>query len=215
MTGEPDRALLTPLFQPEGGPDWLNCWQKVPTHRERVEKAGDDGDKVRRALANIPVLTICDDHEVTDDWFITGAWRARVLGSTLGRAMIRNALLAYVLFQAWGNTPDAFATAGTPEAQLLALVPHCLPGPARRPTPVQPSRSTTCSGWTTRPAPARRPGWLSTTTSISQGSGSSCSTPGPTASTAPPTGRPACSPPRRSTTSCRSRSPTMCRCSSS
>ena len=100
-----------------------------------VKKAGDDGDKVRRALANIPVLTICDDHEVTDDWFITGAWRARVLGSTLGRSMIRNALLAYVLFQAWGNTPDAFATPGTPEAQLLALVPTLFPGTGAAPDP--------------------------------------------------------------------------------
>ena len=131
----PIESLLTPLFQPEGGPVLVELLEKVPTHRERVEKSGDDGDKVRRALANIPVLTICDDHEVTDDWFITGAWRARVLGSTLGRAMIRNAMLAYVLFQAWGNTPDAFATPGTPETQLLALVPSLFPRTGAAPDP--------------------------------------------------------------------------------
>ena len=100
-----------------------------------MTKAGDDGEKVRRALANIPVLTICDDHEVTDDWFITGAWRARVLASSLGRAVVRNALLAYVLFQAWGNTPDRFETAGTPEAQLLALVPQLFAGTGTLPDP--------------------------------------------------------------------------------
>ena len=131
----PVESLLTPLFEPEGGPVLAELQEKVPTHRDRVKKSGDDGDKVRRALANIPVLTICDDHEVTDDWFITGAWRARVLGSTLGRAMIRNALLAYVLFQAWGNTPDAFATAGTPEAQLLALIPTLFPRTGAAPDP--------------------------------------------------------------------------------
>jgi Domain of unknown function (DUF4082)/Bacterial Ig-like domain len=140
----PVESLLTPLFPPLDSTDPLapaerkvlaELQQKVPTHRDRVKKSGDDGDKVRRALANIPVLTICDDHEVTDDWFITGAWRARVLGSTLGRAMIRNAMLAYVLFQAWGNTPDAFATPGTPEAQLLALVPSLFPRTGAAPDP--------------------------------------------------------------------------------
>jgi hypothetical protein len=140
VLGPPDPAgpidsLLTPLFQPEGGAVLADLREKVPIHRDRVKKSGDDGDKVRRALANIPVLTICDDHEVTDDWFITGAWRARVLASTLGRAMVRNALLAYVLFQAWGNTPDAFATPGTPEAQLLGLVPSVFPSTGAAPNP--------------------------------------------------------------------------------
>ena len=30
---------------------------------------------VRRVLANVPVLIILDDHEVTDDWFISRVWR--------------------------------------------------------------------------------------------------------------------------------------------
>ena len=64
--------------------------------------------QVRRALANIAVYTICDDHDVTDDWFLDGAWCRRVLVSSLGRRIVRNALLAYALFQAWGNTPDQF-----------------------------------------------------------------------------------------------------------
>ena len=121
-------AKLTPLFAPEGATRLAKLREDFANQRPVVTQAGDDGEKVRRALANIPVLTICDDHEVTDDWFITGAWRARVLASSLGRAMVRNALLAYVLFQAWGNTPDQYQTTGTPEAQLLALVPQLFAG---------------------------------------------------------------------------------------
>ncbi len=41
--------------------------------------------KVRRALANIPMYTIFDDHDVTDDWNLNQAWCLRVLGHPLGR----------------------------------------------------------------------------------------------------------------------------------
>src|SRR5205085_4890151 len=126
----PVERLLTPLFGPDAAKLLADLKKTFGTQRTDVDKVGGDGDKVRRALANIPVLTICDDHEVTDDWFITGAWRARVLGSSLGRAIIRNALLAYVMFQAWGNTPEAFATPGSPEAQLLDLAPQLFLGPS-------------------------------------------------------------------------------------
>jgi hypothetical protein len=124
----PVDSLLTPLFSDAGASILNELKDEFGTQRDDVDKLGDDGDKVRRALANIPVLTICDDHEVSDDWFITGAWRARVLASTFGRALVRNALVAYVMFQGWGNTPDRFATAGTPEAQFLDLVPQLFAG---------------------------------------------------------------------------------------
>ena len=128
-------ALLTPLFRPDARDELAALRAEFQQQRDVVTKVGDDGEKVRRALANIPVLTICDDHEVTDDWFITGAWRARVLASSFGRAMVRNALLAYVLFQAWGNNPAAFETAGTPENQLLALIPQLIAGTGTQPDP--------------------------------------------------------------------------------
>jgi hypothetical protein len=63
---------------------------------------------VRRALANVATYMIFDDHDVTDDWFINQAWCDRVLKQPAGRQVVQNALLAYALFQAWGNTPDAF-----------------------------------------------------------------------------------------------------------
>ncbi len=67
---------------------------------------------VRRALANIATYMICDDHEVTDDWYLTLGWKKAVLGALLGRQLIRNAQIAYAFFQGWGNDPAAFASAG-------------------------------------------------------------------------------------------------------
>lgn len=124
----PAEALLTPLYAPEGAKQLAKLLDEFPVRRRDAAQAGDEGENVRRALANVPTLMICDDHEVTDDWFINGAWRARVLASPLGLAIVRNSLVAYVLFQAWGNTPEAFATPGTPEAQFLELVPQLFTG---------------------------------------------------------------------------------------
>ncbi len=74
--------------------------------------------KVRRALANIPTYMVFDDHDVSDDWYLNQAWCERVLGKPLGRRVVQNALLAYALYQAWGNTPDQFV-AGKAGAALL------------------------------------------------------------------------------------------------
>ncbi len=74
---------------------------------------------IRRALANIPLYTIFDDHEVSDDWNLNQAWCLRVLGQPSGRQVVQNALLAYAICQAWGNTPDRFE-AGTAGGKLLA-----------------------------------------------------------------------------------------------
>lgn len=66
--------------------------------------------KVRRALANVPTYMMFDDHEITDDWYLNPMWRDRVLDTPLGRTMIRNGLVAYALFQGWGNDPVKFET---------------------------------------------------------------------------------------------------------
>src|SRR6266699_2029939 len=118
---------------PEDLPDAEDIWNTYPEARpqpalQQREEATytDHVDKlrafrstlpqVRRALANIATYMICDDHDVTDDWYLDGAWCQRVLASPLGRGVVRNALLAYALFQAWGNTPN----------QLLSpMVPLC------------------------------------------------------------------------------------------
>ncbi|MBE9169599.1 PhoD-like phosphatase [Pleurocapsales cyanobacterium LEGE 06147] len=77
--------------------------------------------QVRRALANVPTYTICDDHDISDDWYLNREWCDRVLSKPLGRRVIQNGLLAYALFQAWGNTPEQFAD-GQPGAKLLSAV---------------------------------------------------------------------------------------------
>lgn len=64
--------------------------------------------KVRRLLANIPTYMIFDDHDVTDDWNITGNWYDKVRSSPMGRRIVSNALAAYWAFQGWGNDPDNF-----------------------------------------------------------------------------------------------------------
>ncbi len=72
---------------------------------------------VRRVLANVPVYMIMDDHEVTDDWYITKDWRDKVLTSPLGVNIVRNGLMAYSLFQDWGNDPATYRSGA--KANLL------------------------------------------------------------------------------------------------
>ena len=72
-------------------------------------KAFRDGlPLVRRALANVSTYMILDDHDVTDDWNLTALWKDRVYSTDLGRTIVRNALVSYAMFQAWGNDPAAF-----------------------------------------------------------------------------------------------------------
>ena len=91
--------------------------------------------KVRRALANVPNYMVFDDHEITDDWSLTQTWRDRVLGSPLGSAVIRNGMLAFALFQGWGNDPDKYEarvgiTDKQPHEQLLELAAQFFPAGA-------------------------------------------------------------------------------------
>lgn len=64
-------------------------------------------DKVQRALANVPVHMIFDDHDVTDDWNLTRAWEETAYQNAFSKRIIGNALIGYALCQNWGNTPDA------------------------------------------------------------------------------------------------------------
>lgn len=76
--------------------------------------------KARRALANVPTYMIFDDHDISDDWYLNQAWCLRVLGKPLGRRSVQNGILAYALFQAWGNTPDRFEPGQLGEKLLMA-----------------------------------------------------------------------------------------------
>ncbi|WP_223302804.1 alkaline phosphatase D family protein [Halotalea alkalilenta] len=63
---------------------------------------------VRRVLAHLPNYMIFDDHDVSDDWNLTGAWEKLTYEHPFSKRIIGNALLAYLLFQGWGNAPESF-----------------------------------------------------------------------------------------------------------
>lgn len=88
---------------------------------------------VRRALANVPTYMIFDDHDVSDDWNLNQAWCLRVFGKPLGRQIVRNALLAYSLFQAWGNTPTQFFPGKIGSKLLHATQTWCAAGGEHEP----------------------------------------------------------------------------------
>jgi hypothetical protein len=81
--------------------------------------------KVQRALANVATYMILDDHDVTDDYFLNPIWRRRVLGQRLGRAILGNGMIAYALFQDWGNDPLAYRSG--PKAELLTNIRNLFP----------------------------------------------------------------------------------------
>jgi len=65
---------------------------------------------VARALANVATYMIFDDHDVTDDWNLHKKWTNRVYTKEFGRQLVRNAVMAYGVFQGWGNDPAVFET---------------------------------------------------------------------------------------------------------
>ena len=98
----------------------LAKWKANPDHglasiereTKQVRIYRDAVPKAARALANCITYMIWDDHEVTDDWNLTGRWLSRVYSKRPGQAIIRNGMIAYGLFQGWGNDPKAFAADG-------------------------------------------------------------------------------------------------------
>ncbi len=86
----------------------VDYWKGKEKEIKRVEEFRQDLPAARRALANMPNIMTFDDHDVTDDWYLTGRWTKRALGTRLGKTIISNGLLAFALFQAWGNDPIAW-----------------------------------------------------------------------------------------------------------
>jgi hypothetical protein len=100
-------ALLTPLY---GTTDAAKSYlrdrrQAFLDEKRRMDEYRREVPRVRRLMANIPTYMICDDHDVTDDWFLSGSIRTNTLSSGFGQSMIRNALAAYTVVQAWGDDP--------------------------------------------------------------------------------------------------------------
>lgn len=78
--------------------------------------------QVARGLAHLPSLMIFDDHDITDDWNLSARWEETAYGHPFSRRIIGNALLGYLLCQAWGNAPDACVTSLQTVEALLASV---------------------------------------------------------------------------------------------
>ena len=77
--------------------------------REVIEAFAEGLGAVRRLMAHLPVAMIFDDHDVTDDWNLNRDWEETAYGHPFSTRVIGNALIAYLLGQAWGNHPEAFS----------------------------------------------------------------------------------------------------------
>ena len=100
--------------------------------------------RVQRLLANVPTYMMMDDHDLTDDFFLSPMWRRRVLGTALGQTILTNGMLAYALFQDWGNDPVRYDQTSAGHPELGGLLPGDLldraaevfpPGIAKGPDP--------------------------------------------------------------------------------
>jgi hypothetical protein len=94
-------------------PAALRARQKYRREVRDLERARAALGAVRRVLANAACYMTFDDHDVTDDWNLTGRWRENVKASPTGRRIVANALSAYWAFQGWGNAPAAYPDSWT------------------------------------------------------------------------------------------------------
>jgi hypothetical protein len=94
-------------------PAALRARQKYRREVRDLERARAALGAVRRVLANTACYMTFDDHDVTDDWNLTGRWRENVKASPTGRRIVANALAAYWAFQGWGNAPAAYPDSWT------------------------------------------------------------------------------------------------------
>ena len=96
-----------------------NTWPSEEVERHKAVRYFAQGtSKVRRVLANVSTLMMFDDHEVSDDWNLDATWKSDSRSDPMVHRIVRNALLAFAAFQAWGNDPARFAS-GTAGRKLL------------------------------------------------------------------------------------------------
>lgn len=96
---------LVNLDMPSGltAPRQARYQQELPL----IQAFADNLGQVARVMAHLPCLMIFDDHDITDDWNLSAQWEESAYGHPFSRRIIGNALLGYLLCQAWGNDPDA------------------------------------------------------------------------------------------------------------
>jgi hypothetical protein len=123
LTPDSPKPLLTDLYagNEEANLALREAFTAFINQKDRLADFALEVGKVRRLLANVPVYMICDDHEVTDDWFMTGAIRTANIANPFGRTLVRNALAAYTICQAWGSDPAVWASEREHQALLKGI----------------------------------------------------------------------------------------------
>ena len=108
-------APVMPALEPEHA-ERYRCEERcLLTFREGLPR-------VARALAHVPSLMIFDDHDITDDWNLSARWEQTAYEHPFSRRIIGNALIAYLLCQAWGNQPERFVALLEQMQRVLASV---------------------------------------------------------------------------------------------
>lgn len=90
---------------------------------ERIEEFANELNKVHRLMAHIPVAMMFDDHDITDDWNLSAEWEETAFTEPFSRRIIGNALVAYLIFQGWGNAPEQIPAKFIEQAQQALLTP--------------------------------------------------------------------------------------------
>lgn len=104
LVWSPEPWKLIDRAPPRLEPEQLELYER---EQAIIDRFTEGMPQVARLLAHMPTLMIFDDHDITDDWNITAEWERTAYGHPFSRRIIGNALLAYLLCQAWGNAPEA------------------------------------------------------------------------------------------------------------
>lgn len=96
---------LIEITAPELTPDQT---QRFRREQKCIERFVATLPQAARALAHLPCYMIFDDHDISDDWNLSADWEETAYGHPFSKKIIGNALIAYMLCQAWGNNPAVF-----------------------------------------------------------------------------------------------------------
>ena len=107
LVWSPDPWQLVTPTEPVTAPSELKRYQE---EQQAIDGFRKNLPQAARAMANVPVYMIFDDHDVTDDWNLSALWETTAYEHPFSRRIIGNALLGYLLCQGWGNQPEHFTT---------------------------------------------------------------------------------------------------------
>ncbi|WP_305966030.1 alkaline phosphatase D family protein [Marinobacter salsuginis] len=105
LVWSPEPWHLVTSAEPVEDPDELARYRK---EQAAIDEFRRTLPRAARAMANVPVYMIFDDHDVTDDWNLSALWETTAYEHPFSRRIIGNALLGFLLCQGWGNQPGNF-----------------------------------------------------------------------------------------------------------